>query len=174
MEQETLITQVEQTLSDTRKAYEELELSDDFMFGKVMENKELCKRTLEVLLDITIEDITYPELQKSINITYEGKSIRLDLYVEDEKETVYNGEMQRKKKTDRTISDPNFLKPEEISTGKKYCRILSCQNGAVTIKALLISVRLIRLVTANTVIPFKIPARRRQGFFWETKLPRFF
>lgn len=78
-----------------QKKFEELEIRDDFIFGKVMHNKELCKQTLETLLGITIEDISYPENQKIIDITYRGKSVRLDVYVEDENQTVYNAEMQR-------------------------------------------------------------------------------
>ena len=29
------------------------------------------------------KNIDYPETQKAINITYQGKSVRLDVYVED-------------------------------------------------------------------------------------------
>lgn len=32
------------------KSYEELQYTDDFMFGKVMEDKELCRDVLECLL----------------------------------------------------------------------------------------------------------------------------
>lgn len=32
------------------KSYEELQFTDDFMFGKVMEDKELCRDVLECLL----------------------------------------------------------------------------------------------------------------------------
>jgi len=78
-----------------QKQYDELELRDDFMFGKVMSNKELCRRTLEILLDTTIEDIEYPDVQKTLNITVQGKSVRLDMYVADEKDIIYNGEMQQ-------------------------------------------------------------------------------
>lgn len=78
-----------------RKKFEELEITDDFIFGKVMQNKELCKQLLETLLGIQIDDITYPESQKIIDITYQGKSVRLDAYVEDEEQRVYNAEMQR-------------------------------------------------------------------------------
>ncbi len=78
-----------------QKQYEELELRDDFMFGKVMQNKEICRRTLEILLDSEIEDIEYPEAQKIINITCQGKSVRMDVYVADNTNTVYNAEMQQ-------------------------------------------------------------------------------
>lgn len=78
------------------KKFEELELRDDFMFGKVMLNKAICKKMLEILLNEKIEDIEYPETQKAINISYQGKSVRLDVYVEDNEHTVYNTEMQQK------------------------------------------------------------------------------
>ena len=54
------------------KKFEELKLRDDFMFAKVMRNKTICKKTLEILLGIQIEDIDYPETQKAINIIYQG------------------------------------------------------------------------------------------------------
>ena len=33
------------------KRYEELTIADDFMFGKVMEDKGLCRKVLECLLE---------------------------------------------------------------------------------------------------------------------------
>ena len=78
-----------------KKNYEELEMKDDFMFGKVMENRELCRELLQTLLGITIEAVTYPEKQKPIAITSEGRSVRLDVYVEDCEGTVYDAEMQQ-------------------------------------------------------------------------------
>lgn len=42
------------------KKLEELELWDDFMFGAVMSNKELCKPLLEMILQKKIKDIQYP------------------------------------------------------------------------------------------------------------------
>lgn len=79
-----------------QKQFEELQSRDDFMFGKVMQNKKICKRVLEILLGIEIEDIEYPETQKTINITCQGKSVRMDVYVADNMNTVYNAEMQQK------------------------------------------------------------------------------
>ena len=78
-----------------KKNYEELEMKDDFMFGKVMENRELCRELLQTLLGITIEAVTYPEKQKPIAITSEGRSVRLDVYVQDDNATVYDAEMQQ-------------------------------------------------------------------------------
>ncbi len=76
------------------REWEELELKDDFMFGKVMRDTELCREMLERLLDFKISRIEYPEEQKVIDVSYNSKSVRLDLYVEDDKDTVYNVEIQ--------------------------------------------------------------------------------
>ena len=41
-----------------------------------------------------IDHIEYPELQKSIDLDYDAKGVRLDVYVKDGNNTVYNIEMQ--------------------------------------------------------------------------------
>ena len=46
------------------KPIEELTFADDFMFGRVMQNPEICKGLLERLLEIKIEKAEYPTLQK--------------------------------------------------------------------------------------------------------------
>jgi predicted transposase/invertase (TIGR01784 family) len=74
--------------------WEDLTITDDFLFGKVMRNKKLCKRMLEVILDMEIDHIEYPEEQKVIDMIKEAKSVRLDIYVKDDELTVYNVEMQ--------------------------------------------------------------------------------
>lgn len=76
------------------KTWEELEITDDFLFGKVMRNPELCKRTIEVILGIEIDRIDYLEEQKTIDMSLDAKSVRLDVYVKDGANTVYNIEMQ--------------------------------------------------------------------------------
>ena len=43
---------------------------------------------------MNINRIEYPELQKSINMHMDARSVRLDVYVKDEKEVVYDIEMQ--------------------------------------------------------------------------------
>ena len=63
------------------KDFTRLQFSDDFMFGIVMRNEKICKRILEIILDLKISQITYPEGQKSIDMTVAAKSIRLDVFV---------------------------------------------------------------------------------------------
>ena len=76
------------------KALETLTIADDFMFGAVMRNPRLCKPLLELVLGVRIRKIEYPELQKTIHKRYGSKSIRLDVYVEDDAGTVYDVEIQ--------------------------------------------------------------------------------
>ena len=76
------------------KQYEELGITDAFMFAKVMSNKEICKPVLEQILNIKIRDIEYLDYEETIQIAPGSKSIRLDIYVEDDKNTVFNLEMQ--------------------------------------------------------------------------------
>ena len=76
--------------------WEEIGLSNDFIFGKVMSDPELCKELLErILPGIEIDHIEYPELQKPIKEDVDARSVRLDVYVKDGKNTVYDIEMQK-------------------------------------------------------------------------------
>ena len=74
----------------TIKPWEELSFRDDYMFKRVMRHKRFCKRMLEKILRIEIRDIRYLEDEKTIKTAYESKGIRLDVYVEDDRNTVYN------------------------------------------------------------------------------------
>lgn len=74
---------------------DKINLSDDYMFARVMGDAEVCKAVLEVILGKTIEKIILMEEQKVVNMLLESKAIRLDVYVKDNKHTIYNVEMQR-------------------------------------------------------------------------------
>ncbi len=76
-------------------AWESLGISNDFLFGKIMQDTELCKELLQrILPDLEIDHIEYPELQKTIKLDVDAKSVRLDVYVKDGKGSVYDIEMQ--------------------------------------------------------------------------------
>ena len=83
--------------------WENLRIANDFIFAKVMRNRDLCRGLLERLLEITIDHIEYPEEQKVIDIAKDSKSVRLDVYLRDGKGTVYNVEIQ-------TVSNRNLPK----------------------------------------------------------------
>ena len=90
------IKRKEINMSETRvmKKYEELEFRDDFMFGKVMENRELCREVLECLLQKPVGELQEPQTQREFKFTSDGKPIRIDVYNEDNVGTVYDAEMQ--------------------------------------------------------------------------------
>ena len=74
--------------------FDQLTLQNDFLFKKVMQNKRICKRLIETILDIRIASISFPEIEKTLDIAAESKGIRLDVIVEDDQHTRYNLEMQ--------------------------------------------------------------------------------
>ena len=117
------------------KAIEDLTITDDFMFGAVMRNPNLCKPLLELVLGVKIRKIEYPELQKVIDARYGSKAVRLDVYVEDEAGTVYDVEIQttRKKHLPKRmryyqgIIDLNILeKGDDYSALRKSFVIFIC------------------------------------------------
>ena len=56
-------------------SWEELGICNDFLFGKVMQNPELCKELLKrILPELEIERIEYPELQKTIKFDEIGRA----------------------------------------------------------------------------------------------------
>jgi predicted transposase/invertase (TIGR01784 family) len=77
------------------KPLEELNLCDDFLFGQVMLEPDICKEFLEIILQKEIACVKYSEKQKDVSIKYGGRGIRLDVYVKDEEEVIYSVEMQK-------------------------------------------------------------------------------
>ncbi|MDE7271936.1 MAG: Rpn family recombination-promoting nuclease/putative transposase [Lachnospiraceae bacterium] len=75
--------------------YSELTFTNNFVFCKVLENNlDLCGQLLELILGVAIERVELADKEKVLDITPDGKSVRLDIYVEDDVSTVYNIEMQ--------------------------------------------------------------------------------
>ena len=76
------------------KKFEDLTLQDDFMFCKVMQNTDLCKRLIEMILSDTIGQISYISVQHNINAYEQAKSVRFDVLVQTENGKFYDVEMQ--------------------------------------------------------------------------------
>ena len=85
--------------SYVRKTYDELTFTDDFMFCKVMGDKEICKRVIREILRIDVEDIEYITRQKDFSPEYDSKGIRMDVYVKGS-DKVFDIEMQVRKEKD--------------------------------------------------------------------------
>ena len=83
-------------MSEQRKMrnFDELRFSDDFMFGKVMEDPELCREVLECLLGHRISELKEVQTQREFRYTVDGKPIRLDVYNEDSEGIIYDAEME--------------------------------------------------------------------------------
>ena len=109
------------------KEYNELDFTDDFMFCMILENNlELCKELLELILDIKIKKVELADSQKRIDLTYDGKGVRLDVYVNDSENTVYDIEMQTTKQNElpkRTRYYQGMIDLNSIQKGMDYSEL---------------------------------------------------
>lgn len=107
--------------------WEELGISNDFMFGKIMQNPRLCKELLQrILPELEIDHIEYPEAQKSVYPDADAKSVRLDVYVVDGRGTVYDIEMQvadTKELPKRTRYYQSMIDLQLIDKGEHYKKL---------------------------------------------------
>jgi len=107
--------------------WEGLGIGNDFLFGKVMQDTELCKELLQrILSDLQIDHVEYPELQKNIRSDADAKSVRLDVYVRDGKGTVYDIEMQvtdTKELPKRTRYYQGMIDLQMIDKGELYSKL---------------------------------------------------
>ena len=106
------------------KSFDELMFQDNFIFQKVMLKKHICKAVLERLLDISIKDIVYIHEEKNLDVRWDTKSVRLDVFVNDDKGTVFNIEMQTSKDMEELVKRTRFyqsiLDMYHIQKGQKY------------------------------------------------------
>jgi predicted transposase/invertase (TIGR01784 family) len=103
MEQKKQLNKIEPlTQEELCVAYENLDITDDFMFGKVMQDERNTIELLERLTGNQIDSVRTAVGQKVIKITNDSKGVRYDVYVEDGQGVMYDAEMQKyrgKKKT---------------------------------------------------------------------------
>ena len=83
------------------KSYDELTFADNFLFCKILESdKELCKDLIELLLEIKIDHLEPPIAERTMQESFDAKSVRFDVYTKDDKR-IFDLEMQ--------TTDPNNL-----------------------------------------------------------------
>ncbi len=82
------------------KPFEELTISDDYMFYHVMQDEELCKILLTSILADQIGVIKEIKVQKSFETPTQAKGIRLDIWIKDATGKQYDIEMQTAPKRD--------------------------------------------------------------------------
>jgi len=111
----------------TKEKWEDLTLGNSFIFSKVMLNEELCKKTIQEMLDIPpIDYIEYIDVEKTIDIRIDSKSVRLDVYVKDGKGTFFNLEMQvkdTKELAQRSRYYQSVIDLDMIDKGQNYDEI---------------------------------------------------
>ena len=111
-------------MSENRKLAQ-LMFKDNFMFGAVMADEEICRDFLEMAVGIPIEKV---EISKEKSMIYhpEYHGIRLDIIARDEKRTHYNVEMQVAKKSNlgkRARYYHSQMDMELLLTGDDYAAL---------------------------------------------------
>lgn len=106
---------------------DELTIMNDVVFGVVMRQEKYCKPLLEFILGIKIKKIVYENDQETISApVIKAKSIRLDVYVEDNAGTVYDIEVQTTNKYNvgkRTRYYQSMIDVRVLDKGQDYRKL---------------------------------------------------
>ena len=75
--------------------WENLTLANDFLFGKIFQDSDLCLKLVRIILpELNIKRVSFPVLQKSIRETFDTRGVRFDVYLRDDEDRIINVEMQ--------------------------------------------------------------------------------
>ena len=75
------------------KRWEDLDITDDFIFTRVMRKKRFCRTLLEMILKVKVGKIKFLTSHHAIQIDPNAKGIIMDVYLKDENKVI-NVEMQ--------------------------------------------------------------------------------
>lgn len=75
------------------KPFKELDLNNAFLFAAAMEDSEICQIVLEIILGTKIPKVNVHS-EHNIMISSDFRSVRLDVYANDEMQVSYNVEAQ--------------------------------------------------------------------------------
>ena len=71
--------------------------TDDFFFGRLMQDKKLCRQLAEVLLGLKVENVEFHETQRALRREKHSHGIQLDVMLEDSKQViVFEAQMANK------------------------------------------------------------------------------
>lgn len=76
-----------------RKNFKDLDLSNAFLFAAALEDEETCQLVLEIILGRSIPKVKVHS-EHTILFNSNFRSVRLDVYAEDEMQVFYDLEMQ--------------------------------------------------------------------------------
>ena len=93
-------------------------IADDYMFVSVFSDPERCRKLLERVLSMRIRKVVMTSGEKTLAPEIASHGIRMDVYAEDDANTVYDVEMQHTQKGDlalrsryyQSIIDADLLK----------------------------------------------------------------
>ena len=100
------------------KPWEDLDITDDFIFTRVMRNKKLCRTLLEMILKVKVGRIKFLTSHHSIRIEPNAKGIIMDVYLKDENKVI-NVEMQTSNKGDLSRRARYYQAAADIDTTPK-------------------------------------------------------
>ncbi len=100
-------------------------IANNFIFYKVMRNNEdVCKHLIEILLDLEIDHI-YMHGEESIDIDWQSKGIRLDVYAKNAKQS-FDLEIQAadtKELPERARYYQSVIDVDTLKSGQKYSEL---------------------------------------------------
>ena len=77
----------------TERKFEELNLNDAFLFAAALQQPEICRLILELILDRPMPEVKV-HAEMAILLNSDFRSVRLDVYAEDQLQVGYDLEMQ--------------------------------------------------------------------------------
>ena len=84
----------EQIQQMAAEKYRTLKFTDDFLFCKILQEcPDITQELVELVLNRKVRKVVVQK-QETIELTSDGKGIRLDVYVEEKNDAIYDLEMQ--------------------------------------------------------------------------------
>ena len=108
------------------KSYDELTFADNFLFCKILESdQDLCKDLIELLLDIKIDHLESPIAERTMQESFDAKSVRFDVYTKDDKR-IFDLEMQTTAPNNlskRARYYQSVIDMDNLSHGESYIKL---------------------------------------------------
>ena len=114
-------------MENKRTPFEQLPITDRFMFAMVFSHKEIAKPFLEAVLGITIHELRDPEPEKTVEVSPFYKGIRYDVFV---KETGPSGETIRSFDIEMQMEDTKEI-PKRTRYYQAMCDSEALNKGEV-------------------------------------------
>ena len=114
-----ILRELELTLPESQR-WENLTLANDFMFGTVMRDPELCTEMIRrILPDMDIGRIEFVQSQKSEKYSFASRGVRFDVFAKSDNRKIFDCEIQTSDKKDlprRTRAYHTMLGLEAMNT----------------------------------------------------------